>query len=267
MKIFFSDLDGTLLNSKKVITPKTADAIDTWLSNGNILALSSGRPLNSILEVIQANNLNRSGVYAIAFNGAQIYNVNEEKIISTKSLSPELAKDIINTVKMRNYYCHTYDNSHIIVSKTAPETVFYTKTIHLPVRELEHFPEDIETAPCKILCIDLNDNNTLSDFGIELEKTYKGLITCVKSNPHLLEIFPISSGKGAAVTDFCKLMNVSKKDTLASGDEQNDLSMLNEVQISIAMKNGNDILKHNATIISETDNDNDGLAQYFHTYL
>ena len=47
-KIFFSDLDGTLLNDKKEITPKTYKAIQDWMDNGNILVLSSGRPLMSV---------------------------------------------------------------------------------------------------------------------------------------------------------------------------------------------------------------------------
>ena len=51
MYLFFTDLDGTLLNDEKQITPKTLEAIDAYISAGNKFIIASGRPFNNIREV------------------------------------------------------------------------------------------------------------------------------------------------------------------------------------------------------------------------
>ena len=68
-KIFFFDLDGTLLNSEKKITPDTYSSLKAWNAAGHLLAISSGRPMVSIAQVIRELSLDIFSPYAIAFNG------------------------------------------------------------------------------------------------------------------------------------------------------------------------------------------------------
>ncbi len=261
-KIFFTDLDGTLLTDAKLISPKTREALDNWMNKGNILALSSGRPLESIKEVMLQNNLRQKNVYLIAFNGALIYDAFNDKIINSKDLSLNLVREISNLANLSHVYCHTYNMTHIITPKAGAELKMYTKTIHLPYIELDNFPEGIKTPPCKMLCIDISENNRLSEFGEMLMKKFPGQLTCLKSNPHLLEIFSSNSGKGNAVKDLAKILNIPITDTIAAGDEENDLSMLTEAGVSLAMKNGNDKLKNIATFVTKSDNNSDGLVYF-----
>ena len=73
MKLFFTDLDGTLLNHEGKISEATKNVLDRWILTGNKLILSSGRPLNSILEVKHDAELNYPGMLIIANNGSLIY--------------------------------------------------------------------------------------------------------------------------------------------------------------------------------------------------
>lgn len=265
-KIFFTDLDGTLLTTDKKILPETRETLDKWLAKGNILVLSSGRPLGSIRQVIEDNKLIHDNVYAIAFNGSQIYHTASDKLILTKTLPLESAKQIARIALDFGIYNHSYDATHILAPREDEGLTFYRKTIHLPYKILPDYPEGIIEDPCKILCIDPSAKRGLDELAQLLSEKVAN-ITCVKSSDYLLEVFPSNSGKGQAVIDFAKLMDVSIENTIAAGDECNDLSMLQAAGISIAMKNGRDILKENASYVTEEDNDHNGLVAYLNNLM
>ncbi|MCI6714699.1 MAG: HAD hydrolase family protein, partial [Lachnospiraceae bacterium] len=69
MKMLFTDLDGTLLNNDSMVSPETKAFLDNFLANGNKLILSSGRPLDSILEVKRDAGLTQKGILLTCSNG------------------------------------------------------------------------------------------------------------------------------------------------------------------------------------------------------
>ena len=86
-------------------------------------------------------------------------------------------------------------------------------------------------------------------------------ITMVFSNNNYLEIFPSASGKGAAVRKLCELLNISPLLSIAAGDAENDISMIEAAGIGIAMYNASDDVKAAATMVTALDNNHDGLAR------
>ncbi|WP_026524024.1 HAD-IIB family hydrolase [Butyrivibrio sp. MB2005] len=85
-------------------------------------------------------------------------------------------------------------------------------------------------------------------------------LTLLYSNPYYLEIFNSEAGKGSAVKRLADHLGISISDTIAAGDEENDISMIKAAGLGVAMQNAIDAVKKSADIITETDNDNDGLA-------
>ena len=74
MKLFFTDLDSTLLNDEKTVSPLLREALIKMLSNGHKLTLASGRSLHSILKVKDSLDLGTDkGIFISAFNGSLIY--------------------------------------------------------------------------------------------------------------------------------------------------------------------------------------------------
>lgn len=261
-KIFFSDLDGTLLNDKKEITEKTYAAVINWMDKGNYLALSSGRPLDSIREVINIHNLMHDNLYAIGFNGALIFHPKTGKKLTSKTLSVEEMETIANIAKKHDIYCHAYDDTSILAPYAGEELAFYQRTVHLPHKVIDNFPKGIEPSN-KIICICLNGGDRLDKLATDLEAALPSAITCVKSNDNYLEVFSSSSGKGSAVTELCDILNIPIQNSYAAGDEQNDISMLQAAGTGIAMCNGRDVVKEAADVITEKDNNNDGLFPFF----
>ena len=108
----------------------------------------------------------------------------------------------------------------------------------------------------------MNDHSKLEKLKIEIEKKYGNKLTVLFSNNNYLEIFNINSGKGNAVIKLCNILNIPVKNSLAAGDQENDISMIKAAGIGIAMINGVDEVKKVANVITKKDNDNDGLVEF-----
>ena len=98
-KLFFTDLDGTLLTDGKEVTPATKDTLQKWTSAGNKLVLSSGRAIESVNNVRISLGLDFPGMYLIGSNGGEIFDCAVEQMISRTpltfrqvSLAMEIAK-------------------------------------------------------------------------------------------------------------------------------------------------------------------------------
>ena len=119
-----------------------------------------------------------------------------------------------------------------------------------------------EDEPAKLIAIDLNDHSKLEKLKIEIEKKYGNKLTVLFSTNYYLDIFNINSGKGNAVIKLCNILNIPVKNSLAAGDQENDISMIKAAGIGIAMINGVDEVKRVANAITKKDNDNDGLVEF-----
>jgi hydroxymethylpyrimidine pyrophosphatase-like HAD family hydrolase len=87
--ILFLDLDGTLLNDQKEVTPGNRRAIGEALRRGRRIVVTSGRPLKSSMAQARRLGLAGDGCYVIAYNGAVIYDCREERAIFRQALNPE----------------------------------------------------------------------------------------------------------------------------------------------------------------------------------
>ncbi|MBR5419634.1 MAG: HAD family phosphatase [Lachnospiraceae bacterium] len=259
-KLFFFDLDGTLLNEKKEITPATYAALKAWHTAGHRIAISSGRPIRSILEVIRTQGLEPFSPYAVAFNGALVYDSTEQKAVLRKTLSLTQVSDVSRIAAGLSLYIHSYDDTHIYTPRDGEELAFYTRVVKVPYILLPGFPKGLPAPPCKMICIDLTGSDKEARLAEQVRETYGEAICCIRSNPWYMEVFPGDAGKGTAVSELAEYLQIDPSDTFAAGDAPNDISMLKAAGCGIAMQNAEASVKEEADEITETDNDHDGLA-------
>ena len=162
-------------------------------------------------------------------------------------------------------HIHTFNGSYIISTKDDKETKLYSKKVGIPVKFVskEKILEQMsEEEPAKLLAIDLNDHLKLEKLRDEIKLKYGNKLAVLFSSNYHLEIFNINSGKGNAVFKLCNILNIPIKNSLAAGDQENDISLIKAAGIGIAMINGVDEVKKIADIITKKDNDNDGLVEF-----
>ena len=259
-KILFTDLDGTLLDKNKQSSPATREVLDAWTAAGHKLVLCSGRDLNSVGEVKDYLHLDYPGMYLIGYNGGQILDCESGQIIYRVSLTLEQTAHIMEEAKKQGIHCHTYTDSHIITPRRDKELAYYQRVIHTPVIFCEDVISALSVGPSKCIAIDLSEDGKLEAFRTALLNWAEGGVTMIYSNPYYLELFPAASGKGAAVKKLCELLKINPVFSVAAGDAENDISMIEAAGMGIAMINGSDDIKRAATTITAFDNDHDGLA-------
>lgn len=267
MKILFSDLDGTLLNNQSMVSEKTKTFLDKFIHAGNKLVLSSGRPLNSILEVKDLAGLNYPGVLIIAYNGALIYDCDSQSAILEKRLPLSYVSYLQAQAKAQNLHIQTYTDNAVVNTAEDDEIRFYRRRIHLPLIIADDYASFLEKEPFKMLAIHLSEHSRLTAFCDSISDWACDKVQYIFSNDYYLEIFNKDAGKGNAVRYVCNYFNAPLSDAYAAGDAENDISMLEAAGCGIAMLNAAPKVKEAADAITLLDNDNDGLAAYLDTIL
>ena len=267
-KIFFADLDGTLLNDKKEITPLTLQTLKEWTDKGHKLVLCTGRALDSVKHVRETLGLSDfSNMYLIGYNGGEIYDCTTKTLLNRVALSFDTAKKCFDIAKKHKIHIQTFSDTHIITENDDEELKFYKKAVHTPVIFTDDFTPYLDKEPCKCLAISLHDKELMKTFSRAIEKELEGEVTVMTSTPNYVEMVPVSSGKGFSVTWLCHYLNLPIENALAAGDEMNDITMLEAAGVGIAMANGRDFVKEIADMVTENDNNNDGLVPVLKKYM
>ena len=107
----------------------------------------------------------------------------------------------------------------------------------------------------------MENHERLEAFRSRIQKKYGDRISAIFSNPIYLEIFDKTAGKGNAVRFVCEHFQISLSNSVAAGDAENDISMLQAAGTAVAMANATPEVKACADFITQQDNDHDGLSE------
>lgn len=264
-KLIALDIDGTLLNSQNIITEKTREALIRAQDAGHTLVIASGRdpigvrPYAEILDFKNHNGL------ICTFNGGKVINCQTGEVLIDHSLEMDLARDILNFAKDNDMTYLIYAKDRIITnSEKTYKIAEIAEADHNTYEVIENLEEVIDFRPNKILfSIDPAD----IDEKIELfDKKYDGKVNAFKSTPFFYEIMPVGVEKGASLREMSKFLGFDIKDTIAFGDERNDLEMLEAAGVGVVMANAPDIVKEYGDYITKS-NDEDGIAYYLYKFV
>ncbi len=264
MKLLFTDLDDTLLNNQSRVSPETKAFLDEFLAAGNRLVLSSGRPLVSVLEVKEQAGLHQSGIFLSCSNGARVYDCDQQRTIMKKGLPLSYVSYLQEQAKALSLHIQTYrdegEDEAIISPADDEEIRFYRRKIHLPLVISENLCDALTDEPCKMLAVSLHNFDKLETFRRNIADWAENKIRTIYSSDKYLELFDWNAGKGSSLLFLCDYLGIPVSDTYAAGDADNDISMLDAAGCGIAMKNATDKVKAHADVVTELDNDQNGLA-------
>ena len=261
-KLFLSDLDGTLLTDEKRISEKTMEALQEFVGNGNAFAICTGRALESALTVHRELKLDFDNSYVAAYNGGQIYDPRKKETIYRIGIPLPITEDIFAIAKECGIHVHTYNDNYIITQDYGECMGFYRRVIKTPAIVTEHPMAELSEPPCKMIAIELKDHEKQEVFHRKVAEKYKDELSLMYSNAYYLEIILKESGKGNAVRQLAAYLGISMEDTIAAGDADNDISMIEAAGLGIAMSNAADSVKGRADIITQKDNNQDGLVPF-----
>lgn len=260
--IIFSDIDGTLINSEFQVTDKTKASIRRAVEAGKVFVPVSARMPEAIKPIIDS-----IGIVSpiISYNGALIQNQAEEAIAS-HPMKTQTALEICQFVQEKEseiawnvYSFHKWyamDRQHEwIVREEKIVNVASEQASLVDVSQLE--------SVHKVLL--MGDPELIGPLEIRLKKDFPEL-SIAKSAPYFIEIMAQGIEKGLAVKTFADYMGVPLEETIAFGDNFNDLDMLRTVGKGYVMKNGPQAVQEAIGNLTD-DHNHDGIAKVLDRFL
>lgn len=258
------DLDGTLLDSHKELPSRNRRALENCIANGIYIVPCTGRTAMGIPEAVRSIPGIR---YAITVNGGLIEDMQENQVLDQKLMDREIALDIIDQIKdyhvMYDVYIEGVGISeerfydHLDEYKISKEIQKLVKKTRRPVPSII---EHIKQWEGKIDKVNLffADLELREEIRALLKKRSDVLVSSSLYNN--LEINALGAAKGDALLRLASVLGLSREETMACGDGENDYSMIRMAGIGVVMENGDPSVKAIADYITAS-NDESGVAQ------
>ena len=251
-KIVFVDLDGTLKNNNQKISIRNKEIIEKLFDIGILVVFTTGRPLNytiSLSKQFSASN------YVISSNGAEIYNYFNKKIIYNSIISNEVLIKLNELIKKYNLF---FIANCFLKSYTNKDFVD-------PGKKIINSLEDIFDEKISQLIVESYDIESMKKFKKELINIPNIKISNKSRNPkdsNKILFYDITNkdvSKGNAIKILCDYLKIDINKTMAIGDSDNDIEMLQVSNVKIAMSNATNNLKKVANFVTLS-NDQEGVA-------
>lgn len=267
MKLLFTDLDATFLDDNKNVPEPNHLAVQEMLEQGHKVIIATGRSLSSALLQAERLQLDRQGCYCIAYNGGQIYDFGTEKLIYHKTVPVRCAKEAYQICKKYGVHIHTYDATHVLTPEENESVKKYCSLVHVPYKVISGLFEQLDFEPSKVLMSDFDKTGILKTVQREVDAACKGETDTFFSCEEYLEMVRHGVSKGAAVQFLCEYLNVDLKDTVACGDAENDIPMIETAGVGVCMCNGDTKVKEKADYITTRNNNEGGVAEAIQKFI
>lgn len=253
------DLDGTLTNSKKKITPRTYEALMEAQRNGAKVVLASGRPVYGMEHLAEQLHLAEYGGFVLAFNGGKLIDWQTQEVIMEQKLPDDLVPRIYNSAVEADLALLTYRGKTIVTNKAFDRHVMHNAYINkLPLVELCDFLNEIEYPVNK--CLIVGEPERLEALEKKMQEEYGDAMGVFRSQPFFLECVPPGIDKAHSLDVLCQKRGFKKESIVAFGDSWNDLSMIEFAGLGVAMGNAVEELKTKADYVTSS-NEEDGVAE------
>ena len=275
------DLDGTMLNQYGIITEETKDVIKKVQEKNVEVIIASGRAINSVKNFSKEIN---SQNYFISGNGAITYDIQNDKILYENILSKQKVLQIIKVCEENSIYYNVYTENGIIAKSLNYNTLYYYKdNLSKPeenqthINIVENVYEYIEQREEKILKIMICDEHQsvfnsiirkLKEISkievLEVSHMSRKIIKQgteeIKLEYFYTEVSAQNVDKWNAIENLIKILGISKEEVVAIGDNANDLKMIQNAGLGIAMGESAPYIKQSADKVA-LGNDENGVAQ------
>ena len=246
-KLIVSDFDGTLVNKEDEIPTSTVMVIDNLRRKGYKFGIATGRSIKSIIDY---NHDFHFIDYIISSNGAYIYDTEKEKVIYKKNILISNVKKIVNRFYDDAIIYLTDNNTWNLISS---ESAYEEDYDVIKVDDYDKFIEENKTNIYKIEMYFKNKDD-LKEALDEIEKYNIKVKVNMQINEHrnILEITHQDVDKFEGLMKVCNKLKITKDDVIAFGDGYNDIKLIDNVGIGVAVENAVDEVKKVAKDITDS---------------
>lgn len=259
------DLDGTVYNEAKEITPEVRKAIKDAIAQGVIVLPATGRPLGGLpVDFIQIPGVR----YALTSNGAAVVDLTTKERIYEDCIDKETAAQVISVMLEFQGLTETYMDGRCYTDKEnyeneanfsliSPRLLTYIKNTRIPKAHLADYVRSQE-HPVEKLHMIFGDMD-IRDKAFACIKERFPKLTITNASSFNMEINSSTCNKGTSLLALGRILGIKPSQIMACGDSGNDYPMICAAGFSVAMGNAEERIKEAADFVTKT-NEEDGVA-------
>lgn len=259
-KLLVLDLDNTTLDDNKRISDKNRLAIQKCIKEGIYVMVASGRPPVLLKEILE--DIGLYDCWNVAINGVIIFKGSEESE-TISSISNKSFKKILKEYRKRNSQIATVFDNNKVLSENPIGNAEYMKGFASDINNVHKANFDDISSPQKFIVYTENKEDELfwRDFA---EK--ENLQTCYAEH-NWLEIMPKGINKYTGVLKVAEKLKIKKEEIAAIGDQENDIPIIENAALGVAVKNAQEALKEKADVVLDKTNNEDAIYHLAKDYL
>lgn len=237
--VIFFDLDGTLLNKQSQISERNLQLLERLEANGYLSVIASGRSPIEIEKITKETVIDSY----VSMNGQ--YVVVEGEVFANHQIETKIIGEVLNFSEDLGHpvSCYTPEEYRINFIDEATQKLYTLDNAPLPKIDAQFY----RTVGINMLY--LFSENTAHD--VVLQKRFEDTLTFYRDSPYSLAIVNKGRSKKAGIKELLThLKLIEKTNTYAFGDGNNDISMFEVVDHSVAMGNASDEVKHAANLVT-----------------
>ena len=254
IRLLISDVDGTLLTSKKVLTERSLQAVDELRHSGILFAITSSRPPRGMTMLVDPLHLTTP---MSAFNGGLITNSSLD-IIQEMKIDEPLVQPVIELLRAHALSIWVYrDLEWFVLDQDGSHVRHEASAIHFEPTTIATF-DDFASGIAKLVGVS-DDGDAVAAAREALDASFGHNVSATSSQTYYLDVTHPDANKGKVVDFLSTLYGIPTEAIATIGDMHNDVAMFNRSGLSIAMGNGPHDVQLAASVRTTT-NDDDGFA-------
>lgn len=263
-KLICSDVDSTLVDDNKRLSPKNREAIrKAVLEEGMHFAIISGRIAPSVRRYM--NEIGITGV--IPSLGGCLIEDWDGTVIEENNVDRRLATKINSLIKDMGCLCFAYHHNDWYIDPGHQDWIKSEADATDTVGVVEDLNQLFcRISPNKLLGVHSDTDRILKLKDAILDR-FSNEIDCFLSSPMYLEIVPKGVNKGTAVDALCRHYDIERSNVLAIGDYYNDIDMLRIVGVPVTVRNAPDDIKAVARYVTQGDCNNSAVAEALERFV
>lgn len=265
IKLIGIDIDGTLVNRQKNLTPATKEAIELAAQHGIEVVISTGRFLSEYQYLLDQLPTMR---YTVSCTGAEVLDLKNGETLFRKPLTEEDLKRFYGKLRDLDIMLNIFSDHDRQVHSSArllqqaerfcgAELAPALRQLHIPEEDLDSFVASYTGA-----------TNKLHMFFADMD-TYREALRRLSDEPYAiltsgnddLEIMAPGVDKGLGMQKLAEHLGLQASQVMTLGDGDNDIAMLQYAGLGIAMANASEAAKAAADRVLPYTNDEDGVAK------
>lgn len=266
-KIIACDLDETLLSRDHTVSRRNKTAIEKARRMGVKFVPATGRGYDSVEPTLKELNLfQEEQEYVISFNGGAITENKGNRLLHFQGISFDLASQLYKRGQNYDVTIHIYTRDVVYLYNAAPDDA-KSLSARMNIREITCKDIDFlkDTDIVKALYM-----NTDYDYLRRIEDDYRDLAPLMDvsySSNRFIEFNCKGVNKGAGLLSLGKLLGVKPEETIAIGDNFNDLSMIKAAGLGVGVKNSIEGIKKDCDYITEADHEEGAVAEVIEKFI